>query len=494
MLALAVGTVAFAARYAVTGAIENDHFVTFTRALQVLYGDWPVRDFDDPGFPLSYLVSTAAAAIFGPSLFVNVLLSIALLALTSALSFLLAYRATGSIAASLLAAAFTIAIYPRLYNAMKVIVPVVAIWLAWRYADAPSRTRLVAMALWSAVAFLLRHDYLLYVAAGNAVLLAMCHANAPRELAARLAGYTALTLLFVAPWLVYVQLFEGISEYFASALRFVASEGRRTASAPLPRLFYALTAVPVAGLVTSFRQSARLGRPHLAAASTMLLALDLVFLRDVLAARVPDVIAPTAVVAAAVAGYYLSPRAMKLVAAIGAGVVIAAIAVQVARRSDPIVVPLEAADRVGQITHRLRAVSADIIPNPSMAPLIAYLSECTNADDRLFVAGFAPEIPALAHRAFAARLPSWLPGYYEDPADIDRAVARLRDERIGAAIFLDGTATVAHSWPALMKAIRDRGFDEYDVTSIDSRIRVWLPHTASGARRESGTGLPCPFR
>ena len=58
---------AFAARYAATGAIENDHFVTFTRGLQVLYGDWPVRDFDDPGFPLSYLISTLTAAVFGPS-------------------------------------------------------------------------------------------------------------------------------------------------------------------------------------------------------------------------------------------------------------------------------------------------------------------------------------------------------------------------------------------------------------------------------------------
>ena len=64
-LALVVGILAFAARYALTGAIENDHFVTFTRGLQVLYGDWPVRDFDDPGFPSSYLVSTATAALFG---------------------------------------------------------------------------------------------------------------------------------------------------------------------------------------------------------------------------------------------------------------------------------------------------------------------------------------------------------------------------------------------------------------------------------------------
>ena len=66
----------------------------------------------------------------------------------------------------------------------------------------------------------------------------------------------------------------------------------------------------------------------------MLLALDLVFLRDVLAARIPDVIAPTAVIAAAIAGHYLSQRAMKNVAMIGMIVIVAAITVQVARGSE----------------------------------------------------------------------------------------------------------------------------------------------------------------
>jgi len=492
-MALAVGVLAFAARYAVTGAIENDHFVTFTRGLQVLYGDWPVRDFDDPGFPFSYLVSTVTAAIFGPSLLANVLLCVLFLALTSALTYVLAFRATGNTATALVAAAVTMAIYPRLYNATKVIVPVVAIWLAWWYADAPNRRRLIALAVWSAIAFLLRHDYLVYVAAGYAVLLVMCHADAPPELAVRLVSYAALSLLFIAPWLLYVQLFEGVAEYFASALRFVAAEGRRTATGPQPLLFYVLTAVPVVGLMVSFRPGPRLGRAHLAAASVMLVALDVVFLRDVLAARIPDVVAPTAVIAAAIAGHYLSQRAMKSVAVIGMMVIVAAITVQVARGSESVSTLREPVGRIGQITRRLREVSADIIPNPATAPLITYLSRCTAPGDRVLVAGFGPEIPALAHRPFAARLPSWLPGYYDDPADVNRALARLRRERLGAAVFLDGSPVVAHSWPGLMEAIRDRGFDEYAVPSIDTRIRVWLPRAANSARHDSTTDLPCLF-
>lgn len=492
-LALVVGALAFVARYAVTGAIENDHFVTFTRGLQVLYGDWPVRDFDDPGFPLSYLLSTVTAAVFGPSLLVNVLMCVLLLAITSALTFLLAFRATGSIAAALVAAAATMAIYPRLYNATKVIVPVIAIWLAWRYADAPNRGRLIALALWSAAAFLFRHDYLVYVAAGYGVLIVVCHAREPREMTGRLAVYAAVSLLLVTPWLLYVQTFEGVSEYFASALRFVAAEGRRTATGPLPSMFYVLTAIPVAGLIASFTRGSMPGRPHLASASVMLLTLDLVFLRDVLAARIPDVIAPTAVVASAVAGHYLPRRAIKAVATTGLIAIAVVVAAQIARRSSS-VAPLAAVGRIGQITGRLSAVSPDVIPNPAMAPLITYLSHCTNAGDRLLVAGFGPEIPALAQRPFAARLPSWLPGYDEDAADINRAIARLRNERLGAAIFLDGTPAVAHSWPPLMEMVRDRGLDEYAVPSLNTRVRVWLPHAPDGAPRDRATGLPCPIR
>src|ERR1044071_5874033 len=101
--------------YLAGGAIENDHFVMLARAHQVLFGDWPVRDFEDPGMPLAYLVSSVAAAIFGPSLLVNVILSLALFGVAVALTYLLAFRASGSALVAAVAVAITIAIYPRLY-------------------------------------------------------------------------------------------------------------------------------------------------------------------------------------------------------------------------------------------------------------------------------------------------------------------------------------------------------------------------------------------
>ena len=51
----------WAFRWLSMGAIENDHFVALARAHQILHGDWPVRDFTDPGQPLAYLLSAGAA-------------------------------------------------------------------------------------------------------------------------------------------------------------------------------------------------------------------------------------------------------------------------------------------------------------------------------------------------------------------------------------------------------------------------------------------------
>lgn len=488
-IAVIVGTAAFATRYALTGAIENDHFVTFARAVQVLYSDWPVRDFEDPGFPLSYLLSTAVAAVFGPSLLVNVLLCILLLAVTSAFTYLLVFRATESQIAAIVAGALTVVVSPRLYNATKVIVPVIAIWLAWRYADNARPRRLIVLAIWTAVAFLVRHDYLVYVALGNIVLLMACHRGVPREAGVRLAGYAALSLLFILPWLLYVQGFEGLPEYFASAVRFTAVEGRRTTTGSLPWLFFALVAIPVAGLLVSFRPGLHLNRGQLASAAVMLLSLDVVFLRDVLAARIPDVIAPTAIVAAATAAHVLSRRAVTGGALIATVLIVV---LQITTRSSPSLPPAGAFERLSDITQRLRRVSPEIMPNPALAPLVGYLAQCTGPDDRILVAGFGPEIPVLAHRPFAARLPTWIAGYYEESEDVNRAVMQLGRERLGAAVFLDGSMVVARLWPALLQAIRNRGFEEYTVAPIDSRVRVWLPHAAD-ARRDAATNLPCPL-
>src|SRR5881394_3705457 len=95
----------FVIRFLRQGAIENDHYVYLARAHQLLHGDWPVRNFADPGFPLPYLVSAAAAVVAGPTLLTDVVLWLALLAVAIALTFALARRASGSALMGVAAAA-----------------------------------------------------------------------------------------------------------------------------------------------------------------------------------------------------------------------------------------------------------------------------------------------------------------------------------------------------------------------------------------------------
>jgi len=493
--ALLVAFAAFASGYLTTGAIENDHFVMLARAFQVLYGDWPVRDFVDPGQPLAYLVSTAAAALFGETLLVNVVLSLFFFAATVAVVYLLARRTTGSAIAALVAAALVVVFYPRLYNTTKIVVPVVAIALAWQYGDRPGPWRLVLLAAWTAVAFLMRHDYALYVGVANVALLAVTHAASPPMAARRLVSYAALSLLFVSPWLAYVEWQQGVGEYFASALRFAAAEQRRTAAGwPRSPAFYLCIAVPMAGVALSLRRGLRLNTAQLLSASLLVLLLDVAFLRDVLIARVADVVAPMVVLASALAGHVWSPRAVGRAAAAALVVAVPAAAIPAAARVRSMPTPAAIIRHAADVTRRLEQASPDIQPDPSLAPLIDYLSRCTPPGDRVLVSGFGPEIPVLAHRPFASGLASWIPGYYEDPRDVARGRAQLDRERVSVVVMLDGSRVFFSSWPGLGEWLLKRGMKEYPLTAVNAQIRVWLPTPASPASVDGRTGLPCGVR
>jgi hypothetical protein len=128
-------------RYALTGAIENDPFrhlrtrpcqFCTTNARSQFRRSW-----------LSAFVSASQrpsqARVWAGALRQRPAVRPCCWPLTSALhvSRGIAARPTSQIAA-IVASAFTVAVAPRLYNATKVIVPVVAIWLAWRLRRRPS--------------------------------------------------------------------------------------------------------------------------------------------------------------------------------------------------------------------------------------------------------------------------------------------------------------------------------------------------------------------
>jgi hypothetical protein len=466
-------------RWLSMGALENDHFVALARAHQMLFGQWPVHDFADPGQPLTYMVSAGAAWLFSPTLRTDVILAITLLSLAAALTYSLAARASGSLLIAAAAVAVEVAAAPRLYNAGKVLIPLAAVGLGWRYADAPSRPRLLALAAWTAIACLWRHDFIVYVAVPTLVLLAVIHER-PRALRLGLL-YLAVTLGVVLPWLMYVQWAGGLVDYLAAAFRFAATEAQRTVAWPGEAwvTFVVIMAIPLIAIVVARNSDRPVAFTHVAFAASMALVVNMVLLRDVIATRLPDVIGLTAILAAWLAARIIPARALRPIASVALLVVGAIVASTLASQGYGVPTPAQLARRFAAVSEMLRKETPEVIPNHERLPLIRYLTSCTPAAARVLVSGFGPEIPVLAHRPFAAGLPSWIPGYNTHPRDVERAATTLAREDVSIAVLLEGSAVFIEEWPRLAADLRARHFIER-TWQLDGRdVVVWVPQAVA---------------
>ncbi len=476
---------AWAFRWLSMGALENDHFVPLARAYQVLHGDWPVRDFVDPGQPLNYLVSAAAAWLFGPTLRTDVIVAITLLSLAAMLTYHLAARASGSLLIAAAAVAVEVAAGPRLYNAGKVLIPLAAVGLGWRYADAPTLRRLLALAAWTAIAGLWRHDFIVYVAAPTLIVLAIIHER-PRAVRLGLL-YLAVTLGLLLPWLIYVQWASGLADYLGAAFRFAATEAQRTVVWPREAwlTFVTIMAIPLIAIVAARKSDQPLTFARVAFAASMALVANLVLLRDVIATRLPDVIGLTAILAAWLTARIVPDRVIRPIAGMALFAVVTFAGARLASQGYGVPTPAQIVRRVAAVSERLRAETPDVIPNRERLPLIRYLASCTPATSRVFVSGFGPEIAVLAHRGFAAGVPSWIPGYYTHPRDVERALARLARESVSLAVLLEGSAVFADEWPRVAADLRARNFVERTWRLDGGDVVVWVPEDVAARAHDA---------
>ena len=227
---------ALAWRFLTFNGFTNDHYVFLALAQQVLLGEWPLRDFVDPGEPLTYLVSATAWRFWGDTLAVEWTISAAAFAGGAALTLLVGSRLAGSIAIGALVTALEILISPRSYGYPKVLLYALAGYAILRFTRAPTRRHVYLLGGVAAIAFLFRHDHGVYIGCGGAVaMIAASPWAGVRVTSRRLGTFLATGAVCLVPWLAYVTFNGGLPAYLRIGMEFSRAETTATALRTWPR-------------------------------------------------------------------------------------------------------------------------------------------------------------------------------------------------------------------------------------------------------------------
>ena len=541
VVAAAVSVFAWLFRYNDPGGsfagLTDDHFFYLVRGWQILVGDLPVRDFVDHGAPLFYYLGAAVQLVCGRGTWSELMFCTTALSLSAALVFLLAWRASGSIAFGLIGAAFHIFLGPRFYNYPKMLVYAVAIPALWAFADRQSATRRFSVALITAVAFLFRHDHGAFVAAGMALLLVALTDVPWRARLRHGVVYGSLVVALLSPYLLFLQLNGGVVPYFESAASwadrdrdrapvvwpglFDNPEGVSDAAQDGPLLararaiahdnrvawlFYMMAVLPFVSLaaLAASRQAFRPDWPRAGAKLAVVAGLGVVlnvgFLRSPLAARLADPSVPHAILIAWLgAGVMraclnrdsLRPALQRVALGARLGLVVSALPVALVvtvlltddsyNRLDKAILlegPGRAFRRVGIVTSSLkRRWPIDTTRGDEaqgVMKLAVYLRECTSENDRVFMGLYLPQVLALADRAFAGGHGDLRRGFFNSSDDQRLTLSRLRRQSVPVAVL--GTAEYEgfrESFPLIASYFDDR----YRVAgdrALDERFSIKL--------------------
>jgi 4-amino-4-deoxy-L-arabinose transferase-like glycosyltransferase len=200
--------------------IYDSNLFSMSEATSILAGDRPYRDFFESGVPLAAYMSAGAQRLFGYRLISEFALQWLFIVAGVVIAFHLGIQLSRSIAATLVMTAIALvilAVTPTYHHSKLFFFPL-TIWAAWAYMDHPGVRRSAILGVVTAVAFLSRHDYGIYIGFAAVVALALARVvhSASRSVASIVvdgAAYGAAVAVVVAPWAIVVQMNEGLIEY-----------------------------------------------------------------------------------------------------------------------------------------------------------------------------------------------------------------------------------------------------------------------------------------
>ncbi len=512
------------------GGFDNDHFLYMTLAKQVEAGEQPLRDFIDGVHgarpSLTYEFSAAAQRLFGNNLRSEAWLTVGGVAFGVTIAFL---------AASLIApwpwalstALVSALLSPKLYGYPKVLVTAVAALLIISYARRPTWALVAMMSVWSAVAFLFRHDYIVYCAVGFFAVIVLVGNTPWRTRAAHVIAFGLVTALLLTPSLWWIQRYRGIGEYVRNSLEMSRNEVERTeigwpvmtfdgSLSPFSVfrsdenaeawLYYVFLSVPV--FVVAVAVWRRRTHPEsgpetaaLVALSVMTVALWYSFLRGNLSARFGDMAPPVAVLGAwllfrSTTGW---PSRRSLIAGTP---VVAAFALTVLATSSTGSVPSELRTshllepwltfaRASQISTELAAMPRSLREAQAADRMQAadYLYRCTRPTDRVLVVGYYTDVPPFAERLFAGGRPAFVVGFYADDRYMRETIARLESQSVPIVL---GAAEIDYREFHLLGDYLHARYDEVGkVSSTEGPLRVFVRRGGRTATPSGPNMLPC---
>jgi hypothetical protein len=519
VVALFIAAVAW--RFLTFTGFSNDHYAHLVMAQQLLMGDVPIRDFADPGWPLTYTLTALGWLITGKTMATEWVISTAGFAIGAACTVAAAYRLSGSLAIATVVTLIEILIFPRAYSYPKVLMYAAGAWALMTLAAQPSsRRRLVLMAAIVAIAFLFRHDHGLFIGIGSAVCVALAsRADGWRVVVSRVALLTAITAIFLLPWIVFVTLNGGMVAYLEAGLDYSRAEASATRldawplAGPAAWLFWLFWSVTLACSIIAVRRmtGGRERWPGEAAAIAALIVIAVLvnasFLRESLDVRVSDAIVPVALLGAWALGLCwigrwrnrLGQRAVQLatiVVVVASGIAAARVAGFAGQYDDSGIAGGIGGIRAhaAEVSQRLRSQHREDVPSRyslALRPFFDYVDRCTSPSDRLIVTGEFPDVLVLAGRRFAGDgivFGSW----YSSVTHQDRTIARLEDDPALFVLHTGDYESFRMKYEQVAAYLERRYRPMADVPVDEGgTIQILVAQSRTAAGVDAMTGWPC---
>jgi hypothetical protein len=153
--------------------------------------------------------------------------------------------------------------------------------------------------------------------------------------------------------------------------------------------------------------------------------------------------------------------------------------------------PARLRERTAELRERFNIRQMPSHAVTKLQPFFQYLDRCTAPTDRLFVAGFMPEVPYYAARPFGGGQSTFVSGYYGSAENQHLVIERLHAHRVPFVLMPASEANdFADGFPDVATYLRGRYVHMANVEVDDDHIEIQIDGTLTGPP-DAETGWPC---